>query len=63
MHKNKTKNELLFKVLSLVPGTTMQPLRPTLERKGERVMAVGVDSCQMLLIGVELYGRTGMCSS
>jgi len=35
------KNELLFKVLSLVPCATMQLLRPTLE-KGE-FMAVGAD--------------------
>jgi len=52
------KNELLFKVLSLVPHATTQPLRPTLERKirGGLVRVVRVGSCQVWLVGVSLYG-------
>ncbi len=46
------KNEFLFKVLSLVPRATTQPLRPTLERKEGIVMAVGVGSYQVWLVGV-----------
>jgi len=44
----KEKNELLFKVLSLVPCATTQLLRPTLERRErEYFMAVGVGFCQI----------------
>jgi len=46
------KNELLFKVLSLVPHATPQPLRPTLERKEVLFMVVGVGFCQIYLAGV-----------
>jgi len=50
--ENAIKNELLFKVQSLVPHATPQLLRPTLERKEVLFMAVRVGFCQIYLVGV-----------